>query len=337
MQNKAMMYARLAWVYVKGVCALRRKEYDLQFVYEPADKLWYIDMPWPGDRYNLAMVAGSNRLLKFLDAREEYCVRVLVHPSRKYDAQWLTDGYFECERQFSSIKGGATYKVNGPNGFTREIWICPVTLTVLGHYPRYIYIKQLNIDGSDREKTMSDINTKLMQCKFADMNISARLSCSLSKMGIISLGDLMKAPDDMILNSIPKKTACELMDLMETLYIPWGSREYNQKLHDRLAENDRAWCAALRYSLLEDNLKEWRVVEEEYKEHPERFEDASYIDAEGQICADVFGKIVIMPSLKKTYDNFLDDFTNSDSVYSDLSWSGVYMLLESRKFVRRKE
>ena len=39
-----------------------------------------------------------------------------------------------------------SYKVNGLEGFTREIWICPVTLTVLGHYPQYIYIKQMQIN-----------------------------------------------------------------------------------------------------------------------------------------------------------------------------------------------
>ena len=67
MLNKAIMYAKLAWVYAKGMCGLRRRVYDLQFVYVPEDKTWYIDMPWPGDRYNLAMVAGSNHLLKLLD------------------------------------------------------------------------------------------------------------------------------------------------------------------------------------------------------------------------------------------------------------------------------
>ena len=34
-------------------------------------------------------------------------------------------------------------KVNGLPDFTLETWICPVTLTVLGHYPNFIYIKQI--------------------------------------------------------------------------------------------------------------------------------------------------------------------------------------------------
>ena len=39
------------------------------------------------------------------------------------------NGYFECVKQYSGLFAGATYKVNGLEGFTREIWICPVTLT----------------------------------------------------------------------------------------------------------------------------------------------------------------------------------------------------------------
>jgi hypothetical protein len=145
MLNSTMKYAKLAWVYAKGVCGFRRKVYDLQFVFVPEDNLWYIDIPWPGDRYNLAMVAGSNHLLKFLDKEDDNRVRVLVRPSKKQLRGNEIDGCFELEKQFSRLLGGATYKVTGLEGFTREIWICPVTLCVLGHYPQYIYIKQIKV------------------------------------------------------------------------------------------------------------------------------------------------------------------------------------------------
>jgi hypothetical protein len=135
------MYAKLAWVYAKGICGFRHKVYDLKFVHD--DNMWYIDMPWPGDRYNLAMVAGSNHLLTFLDTKKENRVRVLVRQSKK--KQTSMNGYFECVKLYSGLFAGATYKVNGLEGFTKEIWICPVTLTVLGHYPQYIYIKQMSI------------------------------------------------------------------------------------------------------------------------------------------------------------------------------------------------
>lgn len=80
MFTKFISYLKLAWRYIKGVCSFRHREYDLQFVYD--DNMWYIDMPWPGDRYNLAMVAGSNHLLTYLDTKKENRVRVLVRPSK---------------------------------------------------------------------------------------------------------------------------------------------------------------------------------------------------------------------------------------------------------------
>ena len=32
MFNRTIMYAKLAWVYAKGICGFRRKVYDLKFV-----------------------------------------------------------------------------------------------------------------------------------------------------------------------------------------------------------------------------------------------------------------------------------------------------------------
>lgn len=92
------------------------------------------------------MVAGSNHLLTFLDTKKENRVRVLVRPSGKPHVELMREGYFECKKRFFGLLRGATYQVNGVEGFEREIWICPVTLTVLGRYPKYIYIKQMPLD-----------------------------------------------------------------------------------------------------------------------------------------------------------------------------------------------
>lgn len=151
MLKKVLTYPKVAMKFAKGFCSFRKKEYDLSFVYEPDDNLWYIDMSWPGDRYNLAMVAGADKLLDYLSGndrtqgkRVKNGARILVRPSQKPMPEMMEEGYFECVQQFAKTFGGATYKVNGLPDFTREIWICPVTLTVLGHYPKYIYIKQIS-------------------------------------------------------------------------------------------------------------------------------------------------------------------------------------------------
>ena len=225
MLNKVIKYAKLAWVYAKGMCGLRRQVYDLQFVYVPEDKLWYIDMPWPGDRYNLAMVAGSNHLLKFLDYKGERRVRVLVKPSRKPVPELESEGYFMCEKQFSRLLGGATYKVNHLEGFTREIWICPVTLTVLGHYPQYIYIKQLNIDGSSIDQATRQNYVDLLQTKLADLDLGSRTLYRMKELGITTLKDLMYTSEDDVLKNYPLVYRKELYDLVEQLGLPWGTKE----------------------------------------------------------------------------------------------------------------
>ena len=239
MLNKIITYAKLAWVYAKGMCGLRRQVYDLQFVYVPEDKLWYIDMPWPGNRYNLAMVAGSNHLLKFLDYKGERRVRVLVKPSKKLRPELKAEGYFVCNKQFSRLFGGATYKVNHLDGFTREIWICPVTLTVLGYYPQYIYIKQLNVDGSRIDQEIQQNYDRLLQTKFVDMDLSVRTLNTMNKLGITTLKDLMYMAEDDVMKNYPLKARSELYNLVESLGLSWGTKEKREKYLKEAAENDQ--------------------------------------------------------------------------------------------------
>jgi hypothetical protein len=40
------------------------------------------------------------------------------------------------------LTGGSIYTVTDLPGFERDIWLCPVTLFVLGRYPKYIYVKK---------------------------------------------------------------------------------------------------------------------------------------------------------------------------------------------------
>ena len=328
------MYAKLAWVYAKGICGLRRRVYDLQFVYVPEDKTWYIDMSWPGDRYNLAMVSGSNHLLTFLDYKGERRVRVLVKPSKKLLPELEAEGYFMCNKQFSRLLGGATYKVNNLDGFTREIWICPVTLTVLGHYPRFIYIKQINVDGSSIDPEVRKNYVELLGAKFVDMNVSIRLMTVMKKLNITTLKNLMYAAEDEVLKEYPLKAREELYELMESLDLPWGTKEKRDASLNKAAKIDQQWCLALTYSNLEDALKEWKKTEIEYTEHPECFEDLTEYDSIGNPFVKTETQICVMPD--KNYDNFLDSFNLDDSKYSDLTiFDGIFVLLDSKKFVKR--
>lgn len=128
--------------YINGVInAKSRKEqvYQLAFVKED-DDVWYIDLPnWEGAHANLAMVAGSDLLLDCLDKGNNRVEVEVVKSDMPLDN--MVD-CFRCEQIDMSLLGGSTYNVFGVEGFDRTIWICPVTLFVLGEYPKYIYIRQ---------------------------------------------------------------------------------------------------------------------------------------------------------------------------------------------------
>lgn len=130
--------------YISGVieeAASNRNVYQLAFVKEE-DGGWYIDLPsWTGAHANLAMVAGSDLLLDFL-LKNDNRVEVEVVKSDKPLAEYDNDErFFRCEQIDVSLFGGSTYEVYGLEGFDHTIWICPVTLFVLGEYPKYIYIR----------------------------------------------------------------------------------------------------------------------------------------------------------------------------------------------------
>lgn len=138
--SKFTSYIRIGFIFAKGILGIRKKSYRLGFVKESKDQIWYIDMPWPGDRSNLSMVASSNKLLDYLCQEDGGYVTVDVLPRQNKENN---PGYFECKQVESTLFGGAFYEVHGLDGFSREIWICPITLCVLGHYPKYIYIRKV--------------------------------------------------------------------------------------------------------------------------------------------------------------------------------------------------
>ena len=117
----------------------RKHEYNLQFDHEE-DGCWYYHCPnWPFAHHNLMMVAGADDLCAYLSDDDKTAnVSVIVS-----DKEELHAGYGELVKERSTLTGGATYHVNGLAGFNQKVWICPVTLTVLGCYPKYIYVKKI--------------------------------------------------------------------------------------------------------------------------------------------------------------------------------------------------
>lgn len=120
----------------------KKREYQIQFNKEK-DGFWYVNFPhWPFSHDNLAMVSGADKMLELLSDGDLF-VRVSVIPAKK---QEMHDDYIELEQTESSLFGGSTYQVKYEpfkERFKRDtLWICPVTLFVLGQYPKFIYVKR---------------------------------------------------------------------------------------------------------------------------------------------------------------------------------------------------
>ena len=129
---------------LKGAKAMSRSvfgkkdEYQIKFNHED-DGLWYVDFPnWPFDHHNLLMVCGADKMCAFL-SDDDITAEVLVRPSNK---RLQLESYAELVQKDHSLTGGSTYEVHNLKGFNRDIWLCPVTLFVLGRYPKYMYVKK---------------------------------------------------------------------------------------------------------------------------------------------------------------------------------------------------
>lgn len=116
----------------------KREKYVLQFNHED-DGCWYVDYPnWPFDHHNLMMVSGADRLCEVL-SDDNRVARVEVIPSSK---ELDLPDYAKLTQLQSSLAGGSTYEVTNLPTFSGTIWLCPVTLFVLGEYPKYLYVRK---------------------------------------------------------------------------------------------------------------------------------------------------------------------------------------------------
>ena len=133
----------------------RKKHYILKFsaVTEGNVKRWYYDFKWWGfNKSNLEMVAGADYLCEMYSKGQDN-LTIDVIASKKININAIDDRYDFYERidkdnesnYFQRIIAGKTYqgvKLNKENKLViNTMWICPVTLFVLGRYPNCLYIK----------------------------------------------------------------------------------------------------------------------------------------------------------------------------------------------------
>lgn len=131
-----MKVGKLIKDFVKGIVTNRKQTvYNLKFVKDMAT--WYIDIPWEGDRRNLAMVAGADTLLDELNASKFNNSNKVSLTVEKVSNNNSNDDEIILTRTHCGY--GADYAVASKYN-TKKLWLCPVTLFVLGEYPKFMKI-----------------------------------------------------------------------------------------------------------------------------------------------------------------------------------------------------
>lgn len=126
---------------------IRRKHYKLRFDAELYEhfKRWYYHFPmWGFDHSNLEMVSGADTLCEMYANQSGATAYVEIIASKKdlgdripfYDHYIATDELND-KPLIDRIVLGRNYR-----GAKGDFWICPVTLFVLGRYPKHLYIKK---------------------------------------------------------------------------------------------------------------------------------------------------------------------------------------------------
>ena len=135
-----MAYLKLFWIFIKAqFCRifLRRLNVSFKKVYGN----WYCDIKgWPEKFFpNSLMVADASRLIQYMSDDKDY-VTFDVVPSKKERQE---EGFIKLLLYKSSLTGGGYYSTQIGDVKLNHVWLCPVTLFVLGRYPQYIYFKRV--------------------------------------------------------------------------------------------------------------------------------------------------------------------------------------------------
>ena len=134
-------YLKLFWIFIKAqFCRIFLRRLNVSFKKVYGD--WYCDIKgWPEKFFpNSLMVADASRLIQLMSNGDEY-VTFDVVPSSK---QIQEEGLIKLTLYKSSVTGGGYYFTQVGDVKLTQVWLCPVTLFVLGRYPKYIYFKRVS-------------------------------------------------------------------------------------------------------------------------------------------------------------------------------------------------
>lgn len=153
-------------------------------------------------------------------------------------------------------------------------------------------------------------------------------------LGITTLAEFLREPERAFIEILDPIDMMMLYELVDEYGLKWGTEEARAYIRNYCEEKDQMFCNSMIYSMLEEDLPKWQEAEREYAEHPENFYDLTLYDEQGHPYIEYEGREYVMPD--RSYDNFLAYVSFADEPLTYMSTEDVCMLLEARKFVKRK-
>ena len=133
-------YLRLLWIFLKAqFCRIFFRRIKVSF--KKVHGNWYCDIKgWPEKFFpNSLMVGDASRLIQKMSDGKEYVTFDVIPTKNEIDEP----GLVKLSLESSSIAGGGYYETIVDGEEFSVVWLCPVTLVVLGRYPKCIYFRRV--------------------------------------------------------------------------------------------------------------------------------------------------------------------------------------------------
>ena len=140
--KKGFAYVKVVPVLIKAVYQRLVGNGYYEVAFTKIGRKWYCNVPgFPKELFeHTLMVGNASKFLEYY-SRCDNKIKATIKIANEMD-----DRHFCGSRLYknsSTLTGGAFYK--DPSGnFNEEIWLCPVTLFLLGKYPERILIYRIN-------------------------------------------------------------------------------------------------------------------------------------------------------------------------------------------------
>lgn len=140
--KKQFAYLKALIVLIKAFYHSRTNNDFYEVSFTKMGRKWYCDVPgFPKELFeHTLMVGGASKFLDYY-SRDENKIKATIRVTDEMEDKWFCGS--RLYKTESTLTGGAFYK--DPSGnFNEEIWLCPVTLFLLGRYPERILLYRIN-------------------------------------------------------------------------------------------------------------------------------------------------------------------------------------------------